>query len=43
MTKTTKITVGPCSEKQRIILQDTSTDVLLMGGKIHCLPFKTTL
>lgn len=23
---------GPCSEKQRLILQDTTTDVILMGG-----------
>lgn len=37
-----KMTFGPCSEKQRIILQDTTTDVILMGGKQHCLPFKTT-
>lgn len=34
---------GPCSEKQRLILQDNTTDVILMGGKHHCLPFKTTL
>lgn len=32
MSKKPKITFGPCSEKQRIILQDTTTDVILMGG-----------
>ncbi len=28
----TKRTLGPCSEKQRIVLQDNTTDVILMGG-----------
>ena len=23
---------GPCSEKQRMVLQDNTTDVLLVGG-----------
>lgn len=35
---TTK-TYGPCSEKQRIFLTDTHTDVILLGGgagKQHC-------
>lgn len=34
-----KKSYGPCSEKQRLILQDTSTDVILMGGgagKLFC-------
>jgi predicted phage terminase large subunit-like protein len=32
MTKSPKKTYGPCSEKQRLILQDNTTDVILMGG-----------
>lgn len=32
MGKHNKKTLGPCSEKQRIVLQDTQTDVILMGG-----------
>lgn len=43
MIKKEKKTYGPCSEKQRLILQDNTTDVILMGGKQICLPFKTTL
>ena len=38
MTKKLK-SYGPRSEKQRLILQDNTTDVILMGGgagKIHC-------
>jgi predicted phage terminase large subunit-like protein len=30
--KKDKKTYGPCSEKQRLVLQDTTTDVILMGG-----------
>ena len=33
---------GPCSEKQRLVLQDNETDLLITGGgagKRHC-PFK---
>ena len=32
MTKKDKKTYGPCSERQRLILQDNTTDVILMGG-----------
>lgn len=32
MAKKPKKTYGPCSEKQRLILQDNTTDVILMGG-----------
>ena len=27
------IVLGPCSEKQRLILLDDTTDILLCGGK----------
>jgi len=32
MAKQDKKTYGPCSEKQKLILQDNTTDVILMGG-----------
>jgi predicted phage terminase large subunit-like protein len=32
MTKKERKVLGPCSEKQRIVLQDVTTDVILMGG-----------
>lgn len=33
-----QIVYGPCSEKQRIILEDDTTDFLLCGGGRHtCL------
>lgn len=32
MAKMPKKVYGPCSEKQRLILQDNTTDVILMGG-----------
>lgn len=41
--KTDRPKFGPASEKQRLILQDTTTDVILIGGKQLCLQFKTTL
>ena len=33
-------TFGPASDKQRLILQDTTTDIILIGGKQLCLQFK---
>jgi hypothetical protein len=30
---------GPASEKQKLILQDTTTDVILIGGKHSCLQY----
>ena len=29
---TEKVVFGPCSEKQRLVLQDDTTDLLLVGG-----------
>ena len=35
---------GPASEKQRMVLQDTTTDVILVGGgKLCASTLKTTL
>ena len=33
MSKKERVTFSPCSEKQKLILQDTTTDVILLGGK----------
>jgi hypothetical protein len=32
MTKKPRAVYGPCSERQKLILQDNTTDVILMGG-----------
>lgn len=32
MTGTKKVVYGPASAKQKLILQDTTTDVILIGG-----------
>lgn len=34
----TKKTYGPASEKQRLILTDKTTDVILIGGGEHPVP-----
>lgn len=31
-----KRSYGPCSERQKLILQDNTTDVILMGGGGTC-------
>ena len=44
MTQNAKPVFAPCSEKQRLVLQDDSTDILLIGGGRLCAStLKTTL